>query len=88
MEIDGTKYVGQGNDKIVSIVPNVGTDVIGRNMDQRKQEWQDFEKLEVNIIDLDNPVLNTEGKTDLERKLIRNIIFELLTYVDQNNVKK
>lgn len=63
-------------------------DRLGRNMDQIKQEWQELEKLGVNIVVLDNPVLNTEGKTDLERKLIGNIIFELLTYMAQKEREK
>lgn len=63
-------------------------DRLGRNMDQIKQEWQELEKIGVNIVVLDNPVLNTEGKTDLERKLIGNIIFELLTYMAQKEREK
>lgn len=63
-------------------------DRLGRNMDQIKQEWQELEKLGVNIVVLDNPVLNTKGKTDLERKLIGNIIFELLTYMAQKEREK
>lgn len=63
-------------------------DRLGRNMDHIKQEWQELEKLGVNIVVLDNPVLNTEGKTDLERKLIGNIIFELLTYMAQKEREK
>lgn len=48
-------------------------DRLGRNMDQIKQEWQEPEKLGVNIVVLGNPVLNTEGKTDLERKVVGNM---------------
>ena len=33
---------------------------------QLKQEWRDLELDGINLIVLDNPILNTEGKADLE----------------------
>ena len=39
-------------------------------MDQIKQEWQELEKLGVNIVVLDNPVLNTEKRKNVFGKKI------------------
>ena len=58
-------------------------DRLGRDMEQIKQEWRALEEAGINLIVLDNPILNTEGKTDLEKKLISNIVFELLSYKDK-----
>lgn len=63
-------------------------DRLGRNMDMIKEEWRELEGLGINIIVLDNPLLNTEGKTDLEKKLISNIVFELLSYMAQKERDK
>lgn len=35
----------------------------------------------VDIVVLDTPILNTTNKTDLEKSLIANIVFELLDYL-------
>lgn len=56
-------------------------DRLGRNMEQIKKEWQDIIKAGVNIIVIDTPILNTTNKTDLEKNLISNIVFELLAYM-------
>lgn len=56
-------------------------DRLGRNMDQIKVEWRELEEAGINIVVLDNPILNTKGKSDLEKKLISNIVFELLSYM-------
>lgn len=63
-------------------------DRLGRNMEQIKNEWQELEQLRINIVVLDNPILNTEGKSDLESKLISNIVFELLSYMAQKEREK
>lgn len=63
-------------------------DRLGRDMEQIKQEWQELQAKEVNIIVLDTPILNTEGKTDLEKKLISNIVFELLSYMAEKERAK
>ena len=63
-------------------------DRLGRNMEQIKKEWQDLQKIGVDIIILDSPMLNTKDKTDLEKILISNIIFEVLTYVAQKELEK
>lgn len=56
-------------------------DRLGRDMAQIKEEWEKILKMGVNIIIIDTPILNTSNKTDLEKSLISNIVFELLSYM-------
>lgn len=56
-------------------------DRLGRNMEMIKEEWNKLQKNNINIVVLDNPILNTKGKSDLEKTLISNIVFELLSYM-------
>jgi DNA invertase Pin-like site-specific DNA recombinase len=63
-------------------------DRLGRNMEQIKEEWNEFQKMGVDIIVIDNEMLNTANKTDLEKTLISNIIFELLSYMAQKEREK
>lgn len=56
-------------------------DRLGRNMDQIKFEWQELQANGIDIIIIDTPILNTSNKTDIEKKLISNIVFELLSYM-------
>ena len=56
-------------------------DRLGRNMAQIKEEWNDLQAKEINIVVIDTPILNTEGKSNLEKPLISNIVFELLSYM-------
>ena len=63
-------------------------DRLGRNMTMIKDEWQDLQKRGINIVVIDNPILNTEGKTDLEKTLISNIVFELLSYMAEKERAK
>lgn len=63
-------------------------DRLGRNMEQIKDEWQELQKNGIDIIVLDNEMLNTANKTDLEKTLISNIIFELLSYMAQKEREK
>jgi len=56
-------------------------DRLGRNMDMIKSEWQDLTKAGADIVVIDTPILNTSNKTDLEKNLICNIVFELLSYM-------
>lgn len=55
-------------------------DRLGRNYEHIKSEWQDLRQLGVDIIVIDMPVLSTADKSDLEKSLIANIVFELLAY--------
>lgn len=56
-------------------------DRLGRNMDMIKEEWNTLIKNNINIIVIDTPILNTKDKSDLEKSLIANIVFELLSYM-------
>ena len=63
-------------------------DRLGRDMQQIKDEWQQLQKNGINIVVIDNPILDTEGKTDLEKTLISNIVFELLSYMAEKEREK
>lgn len=56
-------------------------DRLGRNMDGIKNEWNYFLKNNINIIILDMPILNTSNKSNLEKKLISDIVLSLLSYL-------
>ena len=58
-------------------------DRLGRDMDQIKDEWNDLLKAGIDIIVIDTPILNTTNKGDLEKSLISNIVFELLSYMSE-----
>lgn len=56
-------------------------DRLGRNMEQIKKEWRELLEQGIDIVVIDTPILNTAQKTDLEKSLISNIVFELLAYM-------
>lgn len=56
-------------------------DRLGRDMAGIKSEWNYFLENGINIIILDMPILNTTNKTDLEKKLISDIVLSLLSYL-------
>lgn len=56
-------------------------DRLGRDMDQIKEEWQELISKGINIIIIDTEILNTSNKTDLEKTLISDIVFSLLSYM-------
>ncbi len=56
-------------------------DRLGRDMTMIKEEWQYLERKGISIVVIDTPILNTVGKSDLEKTLISNIVFELLSYM-------
>ena len=58
-------------------------DRLGRDMTMIKEEWNTLLKMGVEIIIIDTPMLNTKGKDSLEKTLISNIVFELLSYMAQ-----
>lgn len=63
-------------------------DRLGRNSNLIKEEWQDLKNKNIDIIVIDQPILNTAGKDDLTKNLISNIVFELLTYMaEQERLK-
>lgn len=63
-------------------------DRLGRDMDMIKEEWNYLIKMEIDIVVIDTPILNTTSKGDLEKKLISNVVFELLTYMAQKEREK
>lgn len=63
-------------------------DRLGRDMDMIKEEWNYLIKMGIDIVVIDTPILNTTNKGDLEKKLISNIVFELLTYMAQKEREK
>lgn len=58
-------------------------DRLGRNMEQVKEEWKALEGAGISLVVIDTPLLNTDGKSDLEKRLISNIVLELLSYVSE-----
>lgn len=58
-------------------------DRLGRNYEQMKIEWNLLVTKGINIVIIDTPMLSTANKTDLEKTLISNIVFELLAYTAQ-----
>ncbi|MFB5839191.1 recombinase family protein [Clostridioides difficile] len=56
-------------------------DRLGRNMEMIKKEWQELNNLGVNIVVIDTPILNTTNKSSLEKNLISDIVFNLLSYM-------
>lgn len=56
-------------------------DRLGRNMDGIKSEWNYFLENGININILDMPILNTADKSDLEKRLISDIVLSLLSYL-------
>lgn len=58
-------------------------DRLGRNYTEIKDEWYQLNKLGVNVIVLDMDILNSKDDNDITKKLIRDIVFELLAYFAQ-----
>ncbi|MBR1832999.1 MAG: recombinase family protein, partial [Ruminiclostridium sp.] len=56
--------------------------------EQIKVEWQELQKMGVDIVIIDMPILNTAEKSDLEKSLIANIVFELLAYTAEKERQK
>jgi len=63
-------------------------DRLGRDMNMIKEEWNTLLKMGIDIIVIDTPILNTKGKDSLEKNLISNIVFELLSYMAQKERDK
>lgn len=63
-------------------------DRMGRNMEQIKSEWNELQKLGVDVSITDTPILNTSQKSDLEKSLIAAIVFELLAYMAEKERQK
>ena len=68
----------------------VSLDRLGRDYEQIKNEFRELHNMGVNIVILDMPILSTADKSDLEKSLIANIVFELLAYTaekERRNIK-
>lgn len=63
-------------------------DRLSRDYDGVKEEWHDIQAMGVDIVVLDTPILNTAAKSDLEKTLISNIVFELLSYLADKTRRK
>lgn len=63
-------------------------DRLGRDKNQIKEEWHELQKNGIDIIVIDNEILNTNNKSDLEKSLISNIVFELLSYMAEKERAK
>lgn len=56
-------------------------DRLGRDYNQMKEEYNGLTNMGVSIVIIDTPLLSTVDKSDLEKKLISNLTFELLAYL-------
>ena len=63
-------------------------DRLGRNMAAIKTEWEGLLNKGVDIIVVDTPMLSTAGKDTLEKRLISNIVFELMSYMAEKEREK
>lgn len=63
-------------------------DRLGRNYEAIKNEWQELQRMGVDIVVIDTPILNTKEKSCLEKSLICNIVFELLAYTAEKERQK
>jgi len=63
-------------------------DRLGRNMEQIKEEWDQLQKMGVDIIIIDTEILNTAYRTDLEKTLISSLMFVLLSYMAEKEREK
>ena len=67
------------NTEIIIVIKEL--DRFGRDMQMIKDEWNYWNKINVAINIVDNEMLNTNNKSDLEKNLIKNVVFELLSYM-------
>ena len=63
-------------------------DRLGRDYEQVKKEYSDLISMGINIIIIDTPLLSTNDKSDLEKELIRGIVFELFAYLAEKERQK
>lgn len=63
-------------------------DRLGRDYEAIKNEWQQLQQMGVDIVIIDTPILNTAEKSDTEKSLIANIVFELLAYTAEKERQK
>lgn len=58
-------------------------DRMGRNYDEILKQWRDITEMDVGIVVLDMPILDTSKDRDLTGRLIADIVLQLLSYVAQ-----
>ncbi|WP_349406758.1 recombinase family protein [Clostridium perfringens] len=63
-------------------------DRLGRNMVEMKKEWARLNDLGINVEVINMPILNTGGNITNERQLISNIVFELMSYLAEQERRK
>ncbi|MGL5191436.1 MAG: recombinase family protein [Cetobacterium sp.] len=63
-------------------------DRLGRNMVEMKKEWAKLNDLGINVEVLNMPILNTGGNITTEHQLISNIVFELMSYLAEQERRK
>ena len=63
-------------------------DRLGRDYEQVKKEYSDLIGMGINITIIDTPLLSTNDKSDLEKELIRGIVFELFAYLSEKERQK
>ena len=62
-------------------------DRLGRDMEGLKDEWNYFINRDINLIIIDMPILNTDNKNQLEKRLISDIVFTLLSYLAEKEIE-
>ena len=73
-------------DQLIQVIKEM--DRLGRDYSAIKDEWLDIQKMGVDIVIIDTPILNTKEKSDLEKNLICSIVFELLAYTAEKERRK
>lgn len=63
-------------------------DRLGRDYEQIKDEWRELQQKGIDLVVLDTPIINTANKTDLEKNLISNIVFEIMAYTSEKERQK
>ncbi len=66
----------QGDTIVIKELDRLGRDMVGI-----KTEWNYFLENGIHIIILDMSILNTTNKSDLEKRLISDIVLSLLSYL-------
>ena len=56
-------------------------DRLGRNLNDIRKEYSDLCEMGVNIQFLDNPMISTTEKSDIEKQLISSVLFEIMGYL-------
>lgn len=63
-------------------------DRLGRDYEQIKDEWRALQQKGIDLVVIDTPIINTANKTDLEKNLISNIVFEIMAYTAEKERQK